>query len=170
MAGKAEVLLDTSVLINFARIGRLDLLASHPLYSFSITDHVRDELTDHYVDQLDAVQAALENSTLTEITADQPQELEDFVNLVAMKSLGTGECSAIAVAKNRSIALAIDDVRARKKAVAFHSEIALLDTEHLVVTLIQKDVLSVEEADDIKLDWETNHRFKLPFGSFSEKV
>ncbi len=170
MGSKSEVLLDTSVLINFARIGRLDLLVAHPLYSFSITDHVRNEIAEHYVDQLEAVQAALEHPTLTEVTADQPQEFEDFAKLVAMKSLGTGECSAIAVAKNRLFALAIDDVRARKKAVAFHSDIVLFDTEHLVVTLIQENVLSVEEADDIKLDWETNHRFKLPFGSFSEKV
>ena len=29
---------------------------------------------------------------------------------------------------------------------------------------------TVGEADAIKLDWETNHSFKLKFASFSEKV
>ena len=170
MDSKTEAILDTCVLINFAAIGRIDLLRSHSLHTFVITDHVRDEIKEHYSEQFDAVNAAVEDGTLAEITADQPGELEDFAKLVARRNLGTGECSAIAVAKNRSLALAIDDRRARNHAMAFHSAIVLLSTESLMVSFIQAEVLSVDEADAIKLDWESNHSFKLKFASFSEKL
>ncbi|MEO2045356.1 MAG: hypothetical protein ABGX16_02145 [Pirellulales bacterium] len=95
MDGKTEILLDTCVLINFAAIGRLDLLASHPLYTFFITDHVRDEIKEHYDEQFDAVNAAVGDGTLAEIAVNDPDELADFAALAARKNLGNGECSAI---------------------------------------------------------------------------
>ena len=170
MDGKTEAILDTCVLINFAAIGRIDLLASHPLYTFVITDHVREEIKEHYSEQFGAVNAAVGDGTLAEIAADQPDELTDFSALVARKNLGNGECSAIAVAKNRSMPLAIDDRRARNRATEFESSIMLLSTESLMVDLIQDDMLTATEADAIKLDWETNHSFKLKFTSFAEKI
>ncbi len=170
MEGKSEALLDTCVLINFAAINRIDLLASHPLYQFLITDHVREEVKEHYGEQFDAVNAAVDDGTLIEIAADQPGELTDFAKLDAQKNLGTGECSAIAVAKNRCLPPAIDDKKARNRASEFDAGIVLLSTESLVVELIQEGVLTVADADAIKLDWETHHSFKLKFSSFVEKV
>lgn len=170
MAEKTKVLLDTCVLINFARIGRLDLLTAHPQYSFLVTNHVRAEVLEHYREQFEAVEKAIDVGLLTELTVDSPEELGDFGKLVALKSLGVGECSAIAVAKHRSLILAIDDVTARKKAQRFDSGLVLLETEELIVSLIRKKVLSIEEADGIKDDWEANHRFTLKFTSFREKI
>ena len=38
-----------------------------------------------------------------------------------------------------------------------------------MVGLIQAALLTVAEADSIKLDWETNHRFAMPgFQSFGD--
>jgi hypothetical protein len=170
MDAKQEVLLDTCVLINFATIGRMDLLASHPQYVFLITDHVRDEVKAHFTGQYESVNAAVADGTLVELTVDTPAEFEDFAKLVALKTLGEGECSAIAVAKNRSMLLAIDDRRARNKAQAFYSQLQLLGTEELMVSLIDTGILTVEQADNIKRDWETNHRFKLSFSSFADKI
>lgn len=170
MDGKTEAILDTSVLINFAAIGRLDLLRSHSLHTFIISDHVRDEVKEHFEEQFDAVNAAIADGTLTEVSAVDPDELADFATLDAQRNLGTGECSAIAVAKHRSIPLAMDDRRARNRATQFHSPIQLLSTESLMISFIEDEVLTVEQADAIKLDWETNHSFKLKFGSFAEKL
>jgi hypothetical protein len=39
-----------------------------------------------------------------------------------------------------------------------------------MVLLIQHGTLSVEEADDMKLEWENNYRFRLKFSSFSERI
>lgn len=170
MDGKTEAILDTSVLINFAAIGRLDLLRSHSLHTFVITDHVRDEVREHFEEQFNAVNAAIEDGTLTEVTAVDPDELADFATLDAQRNLGTGECSAIAVAKHRSIPLAMDDRRARNRATRFHSAIKLLSTESLMISFVQDGVLTIEQADAIKLDWETNHCFRLTFSSFADQV
>jgi hypothetical protein len=168
MGGKTDVLLDTCVLINFARIGRIDLLAAHPAYSFFVTDHVRGEVREHYAAQSEAVEAAIIGGVISELTVNTAEELEDFGKLTALKSLGLGECSAIAVAKNRSMTLAIDDVRARKRAKGFHAGIALLNTEEPVISLIRVGLLTVEAADEIKRNWEANHRFRLRFAGFAE--
>jgi predicted nucleic acid-binding protein len=165
-----DVVLDTSVLINFIRIGRLDLLRDHPDYNFIVTDHVRAEIKAYYPQQLAALNAAIADGTLSEIAVTDLAELSDFAQLSALKVLGAGECSAIAVAKNRSLPLAIDDVRAQKKAKAFCSSLTFLDTVAIVVSLIQKGLLTVAEADAIKADWETNHRFTLKFQSFADII
>jgi len=170
MAGKIHVLLDTSVLINFARIGRFDLLAAHTRYSFFVTDHVRAEILEHFREQFEGVDSAVKGGILTELTVNTGAELEDFGRLASMKSLGLGECSAIAVAKNRGIVLGIDDVTARNKAMKFHLGLVLLGTEDLIISLIEESVLSIEEANRIKHEWETNHRFRLKFASFAEKL
>lgn len=168
MAARQAVLLDTSVLVNFAAIRRLDLLASHPRYSFFITDHVRSEILEDYEEQLGAVDTAVENGTLVELVSESPDELNEFAALVGERRLGTGECSAIAVAKRRSLLLAIDDKRARTTARS-HG-VHLLSTEAVMVSLIREDALTVEQADAIKAEWERNHRFKLGFSSFAEKL
>ncbi len=48
----SDVVTDTSTLINFLRIGRVDLLAGLTSYRFVITDHVRAEVRASYPDQL----------------------------------------------------------------------------------------------------------------------
>lgn len=46
----SSVVLDTSVLANFLRIARMDLLRRYPL-DFIVTDHVVSEISGHYKDQ-----------------------------------------------------------------------------------------------------------------------
>jgi predicted nucleic acid-binding protein len=65
----------------------------------------------------------------------------------------------------------MDDIRARKKAAARGPGLRLLDTVGLMVEAIQAGLLTVAEADAIKADWETNHRFmKKHFSSFAELI
>lgn len=49
-----DLITDTSTLINFLRIGRVDLLAGLTSYRFVVTDHVRAEVTSYYPAQLPA--------------------------------------------------------------------------------------------------------------------
>jgi predicted nucleic acid-binding protein len=163
-----DVVLDTSTLINFLRIDRLDLLTTHPLYAFLITDHVRREISEYYADQLAAVTQAVEAGELTELVVTSPEEVEIFAKLSALRTLGSGECSAIAVAKNRSLTLAIDDIRAKKQAMSMDRSLATLSTAELIASLIKVGRLTIEEADAMKRDWEDHHRFRLPFSSFRD--
>jgi hypothetical protein len=50
------------------------------------------------------------------------------------------------------------------------ARLSTLTTEALMVLLIHHGTLSVQEADDMKLEWENNHRFRLKFASFSERI
>jgi len=168
-AGRQQVILDTSVLINFLKIDRVDLLARHPSYEFLATEHVKDEITQHYPQQLARLDTARQNGDVQEIRVTDQNELNAFGQL-ASTGLGTGECSAIAVAANRNLPVAVDDKVAIKRAQRFHSGIVILNTESLMVSLIHENVLDVPAADAIKDDWEQNHRFRLPFASFANRV
>jgi predicted nucleic acid-binding protein len=165
-----DVIIDTSTLVNFLRVGRVDLLAGLASYRFVVTDHVRAEVTSHYPAQLANLESALLAGHVIEITLDAPADLAVFAELKALR-LGDGECASIAAAFNRGLSLAIDDIRARKKAAARDSGLRLLDTVGLMVEAIQAGLLTVAEADAIKADWETNHRFiKKHFSSFAELI
>jgi predicted nucleic acid-binding protein len=168
--GLTDVVIDTSTLINFLRIARVDLLAGLTSYRFVITDHVRGEVTDSYPAQLTHLEFALLAGHIHEISLT---DMAEHVVYGEMKKhqLGDGESAAIAAASVRSWLLAIDDKRARNKATAFNSTLRLLDTVGLVVEAIQAGLLTIAEADAIKADWEANHRFiKSHFVSFAELV
>jgi hypothetical protein len=58
---KQEVILDTSVLLNFVKIDRLDLLCQHPCYRFVVTNHVRGEVTDEFPEQIALIEEAIQS-------------------------------------------------------------------------------------------------------------
>lgn len=163
------VITDTSVMVNFLALDRVELLARLPDYRFAVTDHVRAEVTAHYKDQLQRLEQAIAKGILQEISVTALEEVELFAKLTAT-GLGVGECSAIAVASHRKHPLAIDDKRAIKKLTKLKIDLTIYTTESLVVLLIQNGALTVEEADAMKDDLERNHRFRLPFASFAERI
>jgi len=165
-----DLIADTSTLVNFLRIGRVDLLAGLASYRFVVTNHVRAEVTASYPAQLATFEFALMAGHLVEITLYTPAELGVFGELKRSR-LGDGECASIAAALSRGTPLAMDDIRARNKALEREPGLRLLDTVRLVVEAIQAGLLTVAEADAIKADWEQNHRFiKKHFSSFAELI
>ena len=169
MADQIVVITDTSVLVNFLVIDRVELMVALPGQQFVVTDHVRGEITEHYPDQLLRLENALEAGVLSEISVTELAEVEAFAKLTAT-GLGIGECSAIAVAAQRGYSIAIDDKTARKRIAKLYPAMVVLTTESIVVELIRGSVLDVASADAIKLDWEQNHRFRLTFGSFGDRI
>lgn len=163
------VITDTSVLVNFLVLDRVRLLASMSQRKFVVTDHVRAEVTAHYSEQLSRLEQAFDSDMLEEIAVRDLEEVELFASLTGT-GLGIGECSAIAVAVHRQLALAIDDKTAIKQVRKRWSEIAIFTTESLVVEMIREGILSVDEADAMKSDWEIKHRFRLKFDSFGDKL
>jgi len=161
------VVTDTSVLVNFLRIDRMDLVAANS-FDFLVTDHVSDEITDTYPDQLTRFQAALSQGILSQVSLTDPQELALFGALSASGRLGLGECSAIALAVHEDHMLAIDDRRAAAEARRTHAQLQIVKTQDLVLTMIQEGLLTVVQADAILNDWAQNHRFTLRIGSFAE--
>lgn len=165
--------MDTSVLINFLRIDRMELIEAHP-GSFIVTDKVAAEIT--YPVQKSRYKRALSLGYLTEQKIDDPVEVKKFLhlNLAYGRYLGAGELSVIAVALNRNYLLAIDDNRAVRdalKKIGFSNSNRpdrIIRTQDIVVELIKQNVLTLEEAESIRIDWETNHRFTLKISSFED--
>lgn len=163
------VVADTSVLINFLRINRMDLIGSHP-DSFIATDQVAAEITRP--EQQNRYVAAISAGHLVEQHAKHPLEVELFHRLSQIERLGLGECSAIAIALNRNHKLAIDDNRALKQAVQeaeiLGNPVSIVRTQDIIVEMIKRRTLTIETADAILADWADNHRFKLKISSFRE--
>ena len=155
-----NIICDTSVVINFLKISRVDLLAQHS-HTFWITDHVHREITIDYPAQQKLFQSAIENLTLHKISVEDPQELDLFVNLVKNGQLGSGECATIAVAVCRGYFLAMDDNQAIKKAELLMAPTRILRTQDILVEMIKENLLSVETADQMVQNWATHHRFRL---------
>jgi predicted nucleic acid-binding protein len=165
-----DVVVDTSVLINFLNVDRLDLLASHPRYRFLVTEHVRREITEHYPHQISRLTDALASGALTEIAVDSLPELSTFAELSVSGRLGLGECAAIAAAKHRGLMLAIDDKQAKKAAHKLCKPHTIVDTVELMVLFLKENLIGVTQADSIKQAWQDQFRFRLTFTSFREKL
>ncbi len=158
--------IDTSVLLNFIALDRADLLARHPKHRFIITDHVRVEVTDRRPERFARFEKAVDDKVFDLVSVSDPAELTVFGRLIAEGRLDVGESAAAAHAIVRGIPLATDDRRAKKILARFEPALVILDTESTMRDLIAGRVITVSEANVMKLDWETNHRFRLPFPSF----
>jgi hypothetical protein len=167
----AIVVADTSVLINFLRIDRMDLLGRFPSRLLA-TDHVVAEIEDP--GQRARYLAAVGAGYVETCTVSDPDELALFARLGPGQRLGAGECSAIAVALRRNHAIAIDDNKAMSRAVReaglAGARLNILRTQDLMVALIRAGVITAEEADTIKRDWERHHRFRIKATSFRDLV
>ena len=161
-----EALMDTSVLLNFLAVDRVDLLARHPRFRFVVTDHVRSEVADRRPERLARFETALEKGLLGQTSVVALEELEVFVKLQRSSQLGEGESAAAAAALHRKAPLATDDRRAVKLLYRPFPSLSTMGTADIVRDLIAAGVLTAPETDAFKSEWETNHRFKLPFTSF----
>ena len=99
--------------------------------------------------------------------ADQ-REVDLFGSLSKSRRLGSGECSAIALAISREYVLAIDDRQATNQARKISRNLRILTTQDLIVAIIHENLLSIAEADELKETWAHQHRFRLSIKSFSD--
>lgn len=160
---------DTSVLINFLAVNRMDLIERHSC-RFFITDHVSREVTEHYQEQLSRLKVALEQGILEEISVTNQEEVETFAKFTKLESLGNGECACIAVAVHRGYTLAIDDKKAIKQARLSCPTINIVTTEGLMVSMIKAGLITINEADTIKDEWALSHKFTLKIHSFGALI
>src|SRR5580692_11549459 len=131
---------DTSVLINFLNVDRMNLIGRHDPRC-AVTEHVLEEVDGSYPGQREVFQAALRDGHLDLISVTDDAEIELFASLQRDGRLGSGECSAIAVALQRGYALAIDDRLAAREALARASAknitLNVYGTRDIIVRLIQ---------------------------------
>lgn len=167
-AVERTLVVDTSVLLNFIVVDRVDLLAAVPTTRCVVTDHVRGEIAADRPEQVEAYETAIERGFIVPIRIDRPAEVEAFVRLSAA-GLGLGESSAVAAAIHRGFAVAIDDRRAIRIAVRTFGELIFVGSADIVREAIDRGALTVPAADAIKERWEKFYRFTLPFDSFGDQ-
>ena len=76
--GRETAIIETSVLVNFLKIDRTDLLGAHPTHRFVVPDLVRREVIDRYGAQVDRLEAAL---TAGHVLADVAPTVLDLMGL-----------------------------------------------------------------------------------------
>lgn len=158
---------DTSVLVNFLRVDRMDLIrAVSP--RFLVTEHAATEITEVYGEQVARFDAALAAGCFEICRVEAEAALDLFGHLTATTRLGVGESATIAHALAIGAGVAIDDRRARNEALRISSELSILSTADLVVLMIREHLLTVGQADKVKYDWAENHRFRLKISSFAD--
>lgn len=165
----AILVTDTSVLVNFLRIDRMELLRDLPC-RFVVTDHASGELTDFYPEQVERFNVALAAGYVEACTVTDEAALDIFGRLTGTTRLGVGESATIAHAMVTGAGVAIDDRRAINEARRIAEGLVIVRTADLMVRMIQEAMLTVEEADAIKDDWAANHRFRIPVASFAEMM
>lgn len=166
-APRALCILDSSVLINFLAVDRVDLLATHPRYRFVITPHVRDEVTMHYAEQLDRLHVALATGSLEVTRVEAIDELSTFATLES-DGFGVGESAAIAAAVNRKLPIALQDKNACKRALKISRSLVIVATEDIILDHLRQQLITLEVADGLKTLWETEHRFRMKVKSFAD--
>jgi predicted nucleic acid-binding protein len=163
---RARVVCDTCILVNFARIARIDLLAEHPDYRFVVPEQVLDELTEP--GQRVHVTAAIASGGLELIVSSDLAEIAKAVEL--RRHMDRGEAVAFAVAEHRGWLIATDEGRRTRRMIVEQLGAArLLTTPGILLRCIRAGVLSVADADAIKAGLE-RHRFRMGFASFADLI
>ena len=165
---RRDVVLDSSVLVNFLRIGRTDLIGRRSPFRFHLPDVVEGEIAPKYPDQQAALAAAIRSRDILRRPIVDPAEIQLFQNLMQSGRLGAGESATLSVAALSSLPAAVEDRAAAKVAASLSPPVSILKTQDVVVEAIRGGRLTVAEADQLLLEWATHHRFRLRLTSFAD--
>lgn len=161
----ATIVLDTSILLNFVKVGHVGLLGrlGPPVL---LLDQVLAEVIRP--DQRTTVDAAIAAGVVELQGVTDLAEVTLFAELQATGRLGVGECAVLAVALNRKLVAGLQDRRAQAEGRRRLKMLQLCQTEDLVATLIRAKHLTLKEADRLLVEWATHHRFRSKLTSFRE--
>lgn len=161
-ASPQRVATDSSVLINFLHLSRLDLFGSLAELEFLVPEQVEQEILDPgHKAQLET---AIRQAQVQRHRAQGPRALTVYADL--RRVMGAGEAACLASAVTEGLLVACDERRVfRRHAEALLGSGRIVTTPGLMVLLIRAGLLTVEEADDAKAFLE-RRRFKMTFGSF----
>ena len=161
-----DVCVGTCVLINFALVGRVDLLAQIADLVFHVPQEVLREIT--MVEQRKQVDAVVASGGLKLTKIEAVEELQAFAEYVGQ--FGTGESACLALATCRKWTVATDETKDKRLSREIAARgLQIINTPGLLLKAIRRGVLSVEAADEIKAELERN-RFRMDFVSFKELV
>ncbi len=144
-----SVATDTSLLLNFLRIDRMDILGALPGFRFCVLNHVIGEVTqDPHATRL---QTALAQGHVVEFELTDLDAIADYNSL--RENLGDGEAATIAAGAHEQWVIGMDEkARAKREAIARVGEHNLLNTPGVLVHAVHVGLLTLDEAEQIRLD------------------
>ncbi|MBI4536674.1 MAG: hypothetical protein HY712_01810 [candidate division NC10 bacterium] len=149
-SGSAEsgppLLLDTTVLSNFVKIGQFDLLREIFPATIRIATQVYDELKAGGLDS--AILEGIAAAWLRLVAPESVREVSLYREY--SQNLGAGESASLAIAICRSWALATDDRAARQAARS--AGVPLTGSVGILIAAVQANVLTRAEGDKLLRD------------------
>lgn len=164
--GQPCLITDTNILINFIKIGRLDILRKLQVYNFYIPEEVYEEIS--YPNQRIVLDQALKDVWLHKTNITDPSELQSYVKY--KRQMGNGEAACLAISIGRKWIMVCDE---QKKKVISNEVFNILgknywlNTPGILLKAIKENILTVAQADTIKNALSQN-RFVMNFSSFQD--
>jgi len=144
-----EVATDTSLLLNFLRIDRTDILGGLPGFRFHVLNHVVNEVTQE--PEASRLQTALAQGHVVEFELTHLDAIADYDTL--RLNLGDGEAATIAAAAHLRWIVGMDEKgRAKREAADRVGDQNLLNTPGILVHAVRVGLLTLGEAEQIRLD------------------
>lgn len=144
-----DVATDTSLLLNFLRIDRIDILGALPGFRFHVLNHVVNEVTQE--PQCLRLQAVLARGELATFELAHLDAIADYDAL--RLNLGDGEAATIAAAGHLQWVVGMDEKgRAKREAICRVGEKNLLNTPGILVHAVRTELLALDEAEQVRLD------------------
>ncbi len=170
MKEASEILVDNTVLSNFASIHRLDVLQK-VMHRVFITRQIYDEIIAGILAGYD-----FQQQVQAEVMKKTPEKwiyITDFLDVEIplyqelLITLGKGEASSIAIAKLRNWGFLTDDRKARQ--LAQEQGIKLSGTLGVLKNAVIRDVLIVAEADNL-LGEMIKRGYHSPYASINQLI
>lgn len=161
-----DVVADSNLLINFVKLGRLDLLERLPRYTFWVPDHVRREVHRRW--QRQSLVRALARGAL------QPLEIVNLAEIALYQGyrhvVGDGESACLAVAVHRRWIIGTDEKRrVRSLVIEALGEGHILNTLGVLVRSFQAHLITQEESQRL-LAQLSRIGFEVGFDSFEDTL
>jgi len=161
----AKVVIDTSVLINFCHLERLDLLGSLESFEFMVPSEVEAEI--EVIAQRTLVEKAIESRTIQRAPTGDLRVLQRLSHYRS-SNLDLGESACLALAEVNGWMVACDE---RRHFLTLATDALghgrVVDTPGLILHCFRVGLVTVAQADRAKKKLERHH-FKMRFASFED--
>ena len=157
--------MEASPLISFLKVNRFDILeavCSNLLY----TDHVTGEIL--LFKQQERLTRLFEEERIHEVTLSNPAHLAEFAHLLEETPLGPGEASSVLYAAYYHCSLVITDKKGIREAE--RRDVPYLTTQQIMVHAIQREFLTLGDADSLLRKWRALNEFPVTVLSFENLI
>ena len=155
-----KVVLDTSVIINYANVNRLHILLTvidEIVFVLGVTLEVTRE------PQRIALASMIMESQCSFVDDDALSS--EAITIASRTGLGKGECFAYRHAVFNDCYLATDDRRAMRIFSTIGENVTIITSVDILKVLVTQGIIDEREAEDIVAQWSSLYRFRVDWPS-----